>query len=509
MIVDVETKTFCKMTAKEVYMFCKKCLCCIETVKLLKTHIPECSGLLKPEQSPTIIPHLQTQKLQEELRVERIKNVIAGKILYEKLDLKLEDIYSQPHALCDFEGKTPKGTLSEAILKSPTRKKDRFTHIKNIEKTTESAIEEKRYKIAIELDPVFTPDKQTLLKNIELEFSQLSKENYQDVFKNMLRYRQNLLCVIDPLEYTDMIKSYFIRINEYLAKTIQLNTVKIRREELKYFNTIESRLLELDNFYKLTPSYDDISWYNKSISRSKLSVAEFLPYNKYKVFQRMLNYGIFTSPIVEIVRRELLNETGFNNFIYLDIASRPSRRDVLDPQVSTKGRVPPSISKENDKFSFYYLDNIDKKSRQWKIDCRLEEFTTDLIDNVLDYCCDMFRKYYAKIYGDNDYRENYWERHEFLIYDQQQLLQNILLLLNKCKLMKMLQNLISEAACYIPSENDTFNLRSDDKLQQKRLSEEGKIDCKNNIIYHLHKLFDDLDNTTPNDNLSAYASKYL
>ena len=120
MIVDVETKTFCKMTAKEVYMFCKKCLCCIETVKLLKTHIPECSGLLKPEQSPTIIPHLQTQKLQEELRVERIKNVIAGKILYEKLDLTLEDIYSHPHALCDFEGKTPKGTLSDLGGSAPS-----------------------------------------------------------------------------------------------------------------------------------------------------------------------------------------------------------------------------------------------------------------------------------------------------------------------------------------------------------------------------------------------------
>jgi hypothetical protein len=499
MIVDVETKTYCKMTAKEVYMFCKKCLCPIETVKLLKTHIPECSGLLTQEQSPTIIPHLQIQKLQEELRVERIKNVIAGKILYEKFDLKLEDIYAQPHHLDGLRGRTREAER-ESVLKSPTRKKDRFTHIKNIEKTTESAIEEKRYKIAIELDPVHTPDKQTLLKNIELEFSQLSKDNYQEVFKNMLRYRQNLLCVIDPVEYTDIIKSYFIRINEYLGKTIQLNTVKIRREVLKYFNTIESRLLELDNFYKLTPSYDDITWYNNSISRSKLSVAEFLPYNKYKVFQRMLNYTVFTSPIVEIVRRELLNETGFNNFIYLGIAS---------PQSNKGGRVPQSISKENEKFSFYYLDNIDKKSRQWKIDCRLEEFTTDLIDNVLDYCCDMFRKYYAKIYGDNDYRENYWERHEFLIYDQQQLLQNILLLLNKCKLMKMLQNLISEEACYIPSENDTFNLRSDDKLQQKRLSEEGKIDCKNNIIYHLHKLFDDLDNTTPNDNLSAYASKYL
>lgn len=469
------------MSVKEVYMFCKKCLLPLETVKSLKAHTDECTGLFTPEQSATIIPHIQLQKLSEELRIERLKNAVASSILLEKLELKLDDIYTQTQKYNLPHPPPPQ------IPVSPTRKtKERFTHIKNIEKTTESAIEEKRQKITIELEPVGCFDKQTLIKNIEVEFSKLTRENYETIFKTILRYRKDLLAVIDPLEYSDILRSYFIRINDYLSKTVQLNSVKIRKEILKYFNTIETRLLELDNFYKLTPEYDHITWYNRGISLSKLSVAEFLPYNREKVFKRMMNYGLLTSSIMEIVRRELLNKTGFNNFVYLDISPKSS-----------------------DRFSFYYLEKIDKKSRQWKLDCRLEGFATDLVDNILDYCCEMFRKYYSKIYGDNDYREKYWERHEFFLYDHQQLLQNIILLLDKHRLMKSLQNLLVEIATYTPSENDRFNLRSDDKIQQKRLAEEDR-ETRGQIIYHLHKLFDNLDTTEdPNRDLAGYISKYL
>ena len=495
------------MSAKDIYMFCKKCLLEIESVKSLKLHVPGCKGLLTSEHSATVVPHLQLQKLKENIRAEILKDHVSE--IVSKLLVAPKAAPSAPESAPESPwtagrpgdelspgrgGRASKnittttfqsiagGAPNKAdtspeneVLKSPSRKKDRFTHIKNIEKTTESAIEERRQRNATRFIADQIPDKQTLLKNIELElFSKLTPDNYQDIFRKMMKYRQNLLCLIDPCEYTDILKSYSIRVNDYLNKTGKLNNFTIRREMLKYFNTIESRLLELDNFYKVAPTYDDIVWYNQSLERSRLSVAEFLPYNKHKVFQRMLNYGVFTSPILEIVKRELLNKTGFNNFVYLD------------------------ISKDSERFSFYYLDSVDKKRRQWKLDCRLEEFTNDLVDNLLDYCCDMFRKFYNRIYGDNDYRENYWEKNEFFIYDQQQIIQNILLLLDKHRLMKMLQNLISENSCYTPSEIDTFNLRSDDKLQQKRLVEEGKTDRQPSILYRIHELFNDLDSTHPN-----------
>lgn len=469
------------MSSRDVYMFCKKCLLEIQSVKSLKIHLYECVGVLSSEHSSTVVPHLQIQKIKERVRdeviTENIKELISQ--LGEKT-CKVDDSNKLSH---------PTPILGDSIsendlLKLPLRKKDKFTHIKNIKKTTEIEIEEKRQKVAniATLDQI--PDKQTLLKNIELELLKLNPDNYHDILKNAMRYRQNLLCLIYPCEYTEIIKSYSIRINDYLSKTVKLNNPTIKREILKYFNTIETRLLGLDNFHKISPNYDDIVWYNQSLERSKLSVAEFLPYNKHKVFQRMLNYGVLTSPILSIVKRELLNSTDFNNFVYLD------------------------ISRDSDKFSFYYLEGVDKKKRQWKLDCRLEEFTNDLIDNLLDYCCDMFRNFYNKIYGDNDYREKYWDKNEFFLYDQQQLLQNILLLLDKPKLMKLLQNLLSESACYTPSEIDTFNLRSDDKLQQKRLIEEGKVDKTAEIVYRVHELFNDL-NCTTNPNLKEYVIRSL
>jgi hypothetical protein len=73
--------------------------------------------------------------------------------------------------------------------------------------------------------------------------------------------------------------------------------------------------------------------------------------------------------------------------------------------------------------------------------------------------------------------------------------------------MKMLQNLISENSCYTPSEIDTFNLRSDDKLQQRRLAEEGKSNQHPGIVYRIHELFNDLDSINPN--LQEYVMRCL
>lgn len=460
------------MSAKHVYMFCKKCFCQIDTVKHLKSHVPDCTGLFNEEHQSSAIPHLQIQQLKEELKIERLKSLMAFKILNEKIGVNIDSQELTPPEI-------------ETPPQSPNigKKKERFSQIKNLPQTTESAIEEKRQKIAVELETPSIEDKDSIIKKIELEFSKLQVDCYPTIFRNILKYREKLLCVINPSEYNDMLKSYLIRISEYLIKNVKLNAVKIKRELVKYFNSIECRLLELDNFYKFAPNLEDIQWYNKSLSISKLNVAEFLPYNREKVFQRMLNYSVCTSPLLEIVRRELLNEKGFNNFIYLQLDNR------------------------TDKFSFYYLSGVDIKSRQWRLDCRLEEFAGDLVDNILDYCCELFRKYYAKIYGDNEYRENYWEKCEFMQYDQEQLINNIILLINKPKLMKYLQNLISEVSEYTPSDHDKFNLRSDDRLQLKRLNEEKKIDWGDKIVYHLHQLFDNME--VENDNFSAYILKKL
>ena len=111
-----------------------------------------------------------------------------------------------------------------------------------------------------------------------------------------------------------------------------------------------------------------------------------------------------------------MSDDGYNNIIYLDLG--------------------------NNRYSFYYLYDIDINNKRWNLDCRLEEFYNDLADNVLTYCSELFRKYYFEIYGDNEYRDSYWEKCEFLQYDQEQLLNNIILLLYKPKLMKSLQCLL-------------------------------------------------------------------
>jgi hypothetical protein len=125
------------------------------------------------------------------------------------------------------------------------------------------------------------------------------------------------------------------------------------------------------------------------------------------------------------------------------------------------------------------------------MDCRLEEFTLSFSYNIKNYCILLFRKIYYNVYKDNEYRPDYISKSSVTEYECGQLLQNIVILSSILKLNTVLKNIIIDKSTLKPTENDKFNLRGDDKLQQKKFLIEFKDD-KSEILSSIRQLFDSI-----------------
>ena len=65
------------------------------------------------------------------------------------------------------------------------------------------------------------------------------------------------------------------------------------------------------------------------------------------------------------------------------------------------------------------------------MDCRLIEFSENLITNLNSYYINIFRKIYQNIFNDNDYREDYNTKTPMTSIDLSQFLKNIFSINNR------------------------------------------------------------------------------
>jgi len=123
------------------------------------------------------------------------------------------------------------------------------------------------------------------------------------------------------------------------------------------------------------------------------------------------------------------------------------------------------------------------------MDCRLEELTSIIINNLLPYLIKIFRSMYHDVFHDNIYRKNFIQFNIFLEYDANQLLENICTLSNYCKTCDILRETIYNQCHHVQNENDNFNIISDDSLQKKAFDKK-----RNSLDYFetIRLIFDDI-----------------
>lgn len=286
---------------------------------------------------------------------------------------------------------------------------------------------------------------------------------YTKILDDLRAQRWNIFGRISFSAYQSLIQEH-IRAIETIFREKKYSEKKSTSIISKGLSPLESRLVNYGNYTTSHLEIDEIQRLETVLDLSVNRVKEYAQYNIETLCNNFYNYGVVLLPFRKNLTRYLFNRYGFNNIIYLPLPK----------------------NSEEDPFSFYILERVNKDKRYWKMDCRLEDIGTNIITRILPYLISMFRKLYHDVFGDNEFRPNYEKKTQLTECDCEQLLQNIILLGQPKKFCNIIRTLVYNKARYCPTENDKFNLYGDDALQRKRFQEREAIE----LVEIVKQLFD-------------------
>jgi len=342
------------------------------------------------------------------------------------------------------------------------------------ESKSESKCESKSENKQIEISNLREENNDINIDDIQQEFTDIlnnieqttrAPNKYLSELKNK---RLLLFSNFQIQDYSAIIQKH-INILENIFKKKDLNDKKIKNLIMKSLSPLESRLISYSGYHNTCIEVDEMDMLMQNISKSN-NITEYIPFNINIFIKKLSNYSCALFTIDNLINNLLFNSNGFNNYIFVNVTEK-----ISDP------------------YSFYYLEKIVKGKRHWKMDCRLENLSSNFINIILPYMITMFRKLYKDTFQDNDYRSNYNTFSQLTELDCEQLFKNIFNLGHHKKFRKYLINKIITKSTYIPTEDDKFNLTGDDSLQKKRLKNEPENDFGEII----KQLFDNIsfDNT--------------
>lgn len=435
--------------------------------------------------------NIKIKNLELELTMEKFKNHILSKIIETHTTLKLEDVFQQSEDglhIYNYEtGNIPvyvhdylvdSSPLSYNITskKKPTGKNFRTVgqveiidekpqeqeeKLKQVEEKLEEIVQQNKFDVPVK-------ETTTIIDNI---FKDISTNRIVKKYLIALKDTRNkLLGRYNIPEYTKLIQSHIKRLeNIFLGKKSH-----DQRKNTEYISIsltpLEQRLVFYGEYYNSYLETDDIQRFKTTLEVHMEHPRRYVPFLFSELCNSMHNYSVAISSVSEILYRVLVNplET-FNNIVYLPL------------EKSTK----------DDPYSFYILESIDTKGqRNWKLQCRLDEFSKSLSGDLKTFCIDLFRKIYFDIFHDNLYRENYTEKFTITTQDCAQLLENITLLSKQKTFCNTLRDIIVEKCTIKPSQLDKFNFTCDDKLIKRTFAQEN--DDPEELSSTLKRLFDNI-----------------
>jgi hypothetical protein len=293
----------------------------------------------------------------------------------------------------------------------------------------------------------------------------LNSRGYTKLLRNLKTERSKLLGTLGLQEYTQVVQSHIEQLAE-VFRNKQQSDKKIKSNILNSLTPVEARLLRYSGY---TDTHMDAACRERLeavVRHGRVFSKEFEPYSVQSLSDRLTTYSIAVFPIEKLIRWALVNSYGFWNVVYLDW---------------------PRSSSE-DPYSFYVLHKIKKGKRYWNMDCRLEDFTTDLITCIQPYLTKTFRDLYYATFSDNGYRPNAMELSPFAAEDCEQLARNIIMLSQPRKLCGKIRTLLVEECTYKHTCKDNFSLLGDDPLQRKRFQGREKIE----MVSTIRQLFDQI-----------------
>ena len=424
---------------------------------------------INPSKRSTSLEDIKPQKYIIEPSVNKTKK---NKVIEEN-DLIVEDEETPEEKHNDIDG-----IESSPLISKPIRIQPKFRRVKEYikisEKELDTKLKEDVVRVEKELEEIvynnFDVSHKEIIDNIEELFVQINTNRvYTANLFTMKELRRKLLGKINLEEYTSLILSHVKRLEDIFTNK-NYNKKKINQVIHTTLTPLDTRLIYYEGYSNVIMDVDDVQKFGLALGVLVNHQKQFVPYDNKVFFRNIKNYGLSLFELQECIEKYLINIYGFHNIIYLN-----------RNQIKNK--------KGGDPYSFYSLDTV-KEHRYWKMECRLEDFTLDFIDNLLPYCINLFRKIYKDIFTDNVYRPDYMSKSQITEFDCEQLIQNIISLAKPNSLCKTIQQIIIDNCTFTTTETDKFNLYGDDKLQQKRLA--SAVDTDDDISKVFKRVFDGL-----------------
>lgn len=532
---------------KYVVFTCRKCNFSTRGIRNIEQHIKECVSTREISDDPMLDLQKRIKELEEEnsaykaklsnvkesissieeiknlLRLETFKNKIYRHIITSNTSIQIGDVVEEKEDglhIFNYQGgdipifvneclKGGDGVVKNKLLPtssiakhSPKRiivddekpKKKSYRPIKSVEQLVPlppppplppSVSPPSVPKISVENESIVLEQVEELkdLEKVQKDFERCfytlkQSRNYTKVLEELRSYRNNVMDSMNITEYRNLVLSHIDTITQIFQEK-NYSEKKYVSIIFKGLSPLESRITTYGQYITQHLEVEEIQKLQTILELNTPDTPEYVPFDINNVYFSLQNYGSVLFPIQKNLERVLFNKYGYNNIIYLPLAKNT----------------------EDDPYSFYTLDKVNKDNKYWKMDCRLEDFIMNIISQVLPFLITTFRKIYKDIFNDNEFRPNYSSHSQITECDCEQLLLNILLLGQPKEFCNCMRRLVKRKAPYKPSEkNDKFNLQGDDSLQRKRFQEKDDID----LVDVVKQLFDGI---TAEDAVDFYRSK--
>jgi len=336
-------------------------------------------------------------------------------------------------------------------LKEEPTKEDKELHINTHDKNISTQL-----NIIKKYDDVKDRIKEHLLK---LQNSR----SYTKILEEVRNIRLSIFGSMSIIEYINFLTDQVKLIEDVFIQkkyTVKKYTAIIS----KGLSPLESRLINYRNYVSFNLEVDEVEKLDDNLNLHTVFEKKYKPFQYTEISKLFYNYGSVLFSIKKNLERYLFNNYGFYNLIFL----------------------PLDKNSDDDPYSFYLLEKSFNEKRYWKMDCRLEDFSSNIVANILPYFISMFRKIYNDVFNDNEFRSDFTKRSQITELDCEQLIQNIILMGQPRKFCNIIRQLVKKKATYNPTTNDKFNLHGDDALQKKRFLQKDEI----NLLEIMRQLFD-------------------
>lgn len=510
-------------THKNVLFTCRLCAYACKSYKKILIHCRICEGILclnkpteeyekKIESSEKLIDKYTklVKDYERTIQIEKVYNNVLTTILNKTLKINISDIredlsdgihlynvkeddipfifHINDNSNINVINKNQDESIIQINLNNDIQynkkistilkpKKDRFRQIDCIELIKEIKDDE----IKETVKNVDENIKETMILNFEtinLEECQINISTIFNTIKEGKMYQKDLHIIknirskmlgwLNIKEYEKLISCHIDILNDIF---IEKKYDKQKRNKIIYdsFTSLELRLIKFGKYYEKMLDLDDIDRL-----RISMEVCIDLPkfYTPFKRgFKTFHNYNLVLFTLKKCIECNMINRYGFNNIVYIQMPN----------------------NKDNNPYSFYYLDKIENGKRCWKLDCRLEDISEEMSNTLLPYCVNLYKKIYTDMFGDNVFRCDIESIYPIAGNELDQLVENILILSNLDLCMELLKNIIKSNCIHLPTDIDRINIRTEDSSQRSRFKDYNKNYKQSDIIYSLYTIISEKD----------------